>query len=160
MTVETDGFSDRLLVGFGSSSNTILLRSPHGEAFRFAGYGFLRMAGQTVIARGKIEGFRVRANRGGISLTVNGKNESAVLREGFLLYGDVSAEGAAASAPVSQEIAETKASVHSYFLPEELRLKAGAEREVTMTLRSVGRGEASGALRFITPESISVEPGT
>src|SRR5206468_12330607 len=104
-----------------------------------------------------VEGFRVRANRGDMSLTVNGKNEPAVLRDGFLLYGDVS-EGAAASSSASQEIAETRASVHSYFLPEELRLKAGAEREVTMTLRSVGRGEASGGLQFTAPEGISVEP--
>src|SRR2546422_815622 len=36
MKVETDGFSDRLLVGFGSSSNTILLHCLDGEAFRFA----------------------------------------------------------------------------------------------------------------------------
>ncbi len=160
MKVETDEFSDRLLVGFGSSSNTILLRCPDGEAFRFAGYGFLRMAGQTILARGKIEAFRVRANRRGISLTVNGQNEAAVLRDGFSLYGNVSGEGATASSPVSPEIAEIKASVHSYFLPEEVRLKAGVEREVSLTLRCVGRGEASGALRFIAPEGISVEPGT
>ena len=159
MKVETDEFSDRLLVGFGSSSNMILLRCGDGEAFRFAGYGFLRMAGQTVIARGKIEGFRLRANRGSLSLTVNGNNEPAVFRDGFLLYGHVNEESAVPASPAAQEIAETRASIHSYFLPEELRLKAGAEREVTMTLRAVGHGEASGALQFIASEGISVEPG-
>ena len=159
MKVETDEFSDRLLVGFGSSSNMILLRCGDGEAFRFAGYGFLRMAGQTVIARGKIEGFRLRANRGSLSLTVNGNNEPAVFRDGFLLYGHVPEESAVPASPAAQEIAETRASIHSYFLPEELRLKAGAEREVTMTLRAVGHGEASGALQFIASEGISVEPG-
>src|SRR6185312_8113507 len=47
------------------------------------------------------------------------------------------------------------------FLPEELRLRAGgAEREVTVTLRAVGRGEVAGALRFVVPEGISVEPAT
>src|SRR5207244_9607847 len=49
---------------------------------------------------------------------------------------------------------------HCYFLPEELRLRAGGKREVAMTLRAVGRGKAVGALRFIAPEGISVEPGT
>jgi hypothetical protein len=160
MKVEADGFSDRLLVGFGSSSKTILLRSPEGEAFQFAGYGFVRTAGRTVVARGNIKGLRVRANRGDISLTVNGKKEPAVARDGFLVYGQVPGEGGAASSPAPREMAETRASVHSYFLPEEVRLKAGGEREVAMTLRAVGRGEAAGALRFIAPEGISVEPGT
>jgi hypothetical protein len=149
MKVEADGFSDRLLVGFGSSSRTVLLRSPEGEAFQFAGYGFVRTAGKTVVARGKIKGLRVRANHSDISLTVNGKKEPAVARDGFLVYGQVPGEDGAASSPVSRDMAETRASVHSYFLPEEVRLKAGGEREVAMTLRAVGRGEAAGALRFI-----------
>src|SRR6185295_10696896 len=64
-------------------------------------------------------------------------------------------------AALQMEDAETRASIHSYFLPEEVRLKAGgAEREVAMTLRAVGRGEAAGALRFVVPEGITVEPGT
>src|SRR5262249_45451480 len=80
-------------------------------------------------------------------------------RDGFLIYGQVPGEGGAASSPVTRDMAETRASVHSYFLPEEVRLKAGGEREVAMTLRAVGRGEAAGALRFIAPTGISVEPG-
>jgi hypothetical protein len=158
MKVEADGFSDRLLVAFGSSSRTILLRSPEGEAFQFAGYGFVRTAGKTVVARGKIKGLRVRANHSDISLTVNGQKEPAVARDGFLVYGEVPGEGSAASSPASLEMAEIRASIHSYFLPEEVRLKAGGEREVAMTLRAVGRGEAAGALRFIAPPGISVEP--
>src|SRR6185295_2813651 len=64
-------------------------------------------------------------------------------------------------AALQMEDAETRASIHSYFLPEEVRLKAGgAEREVSMTLRAVGRGEAAGSLRFVAPEGISVEPAT
>jgi len=116
------------------------------------------VAGQSVIARGKIGGLRLRVNRGDISLTVNGEKAPAVVRQGFLVYGDTPGEGESAPSRPSPEIAEARASVHSYFLPEELRLKAGAEREVVMTLRAVGRGEAAGALRFIAPEDISVEP--
>lgn len=160
MKIETDKFSDHLLVGFGSSSNTILLRSPERETFRFAGYGFVRRSGQTVVARGKIDGFRIRASGGGIALTVNGRKEPAVVRDGFLVYGDAPNEGVVATPPASPDVAETRASVHSYFLPEELHLKAGAEREVTMTLRAVGRGEAEGAVRFTAPDGISVEPET
>lgn len=159
--VDAEGFSDRLLVGFGSSSSTILLRAPEGEAFRFAGYGFVRMTGQTVVARGKLEGFRIRVeDRGDLSLIVNGKKEHATVRDGFLVYGDLPAETGTPISPALREPAETIASVHSYFLPEEVRLKAGAEREVAMTLRAVGRGEAAGALRFVAPEGISVEPKT
>jgi hypothetical protein len=164
MKVEAEAFSDRLLVGFGSTSGKILLRSPEGEAFRFEGYGFVRTAGQSVVARGKFDGFRVRVeNRGGLSLTVNGEKKPAVVRDGFLVYGDVPADAGAAPAPgpAPGDTAETRASIHSYFLPEEVRLKAGGpEREVEMTLRAVGRGEAAGALRFVAPEGISVEPAT
>jgi hypothetical protein len=59
MKVEADGFSDRLLVAFGSSQGSspdpVVLRSADGEAFRFAGYGYVRAAGKTVVARGKFE---------------------------------------------------------------------------------------------------------
>lgn len=160
MKVEAEKFSDSLLVAFGSAPNSILLRSPDGEAFRFSGYGFVRAADKTVVARGKFEAFRVRVSGSDLTLTVNGKNEPAVVRDGFLVYGDVPGDGAVAPPPAVAETAETRAAVHSYFLPEELRLRAGTEREVVMTLRTVGRGEAAGTLRFVAPEGISVEPGT
>ena len=100
MKVEADEFSDRLLVGFGSSPRTVLIRSPAGEAFRFAGYGFVRTAGQAVVARGKFEGFRVRVgDRGDLSLTVNGKREPAVVRDGFLVYGEAGEGAEAAPGP-------------------------------------------------------------
>lgn len=161
MKVDADEFSDRLLVGFGASPGTILLRSPQGEAFRFAGYGFVRRKGDSVVARGKFEGFRMHVgSQGNLSLTVNGKKEPAAIRDGFLIYGDVPTQNGEASPFTAQETSVTKAAVHSYFLPEEVRLKPGAEREVTLTMRAVGRGEVTGALRFIAPEGISVEPRT
>jgi Alginate lyase/Heparinase II/III-like protein len=162
MRVDADGFSDRLLVGFGSAPKTILLRSRDGEAFRFSGYGYVRVAGKSVVARGKLEGFRVRIGDGrDFSLTLNGKREPAVVREGLLVYGDAPGEAGAAPAPAVAEPAETKAWAHSYFLPEEARLEAGGPgREVAMTLRAVGRGEVSGSLRFVAPEGILVEPAT
>jgi hypothetical protein len=164
MKVEADGFSDRLLVGFGSSPRTVLIRSPAGERFRFAGYGFVRVAGQAVAARGKFEGFRIRVgDRGDLSLIVNGKQEPAVVREGFLVYGEAGGGAEAAPGPATDpwESPETRASVHTCFLREEVRLKAGgAEREVAVTLRAVGRGAAAGALRFVAPEEVSVEPAT
>jgi hypothetical protein len=160
MKVEAEAYSDRLLVGFGSFSGTTVLRSPDGEVFRFAGYGFVRTAGQSTIARGKLEAFRIRADRADFSLTVNGRKEPAVVRDRFLVYGDLPGDTETAGSLVISDVAETKVAVHSYFLPEEVRLKAGAEREIALTLRSVGRGEATGALRFIAPEGITVEPGT
>jgi hypothetical protein len=162
MKVEGEGFSDRLLVAFGASSTSTLLRSSQGEEFRFAGYGLVRAAGKEVVARGKFEGFRIHVgDRQDLSLTVNGKKETASVRGRFLIYGNVPREAAAegASAP-SQVAAETRAAIHAYFLPEEVHLKAGGEREVAVTLRAVARGEAGGALRLLAPEGISVEPGT
>jgi hypothetical protein len=164
MKVEADDFSDRLLVGFGASPRTVVIRSPAGEVFGFAGYGYVRKAGRAVVARGKFEGFRVRVgDRGDLSLIVNGKREPAVVRDGFLVYGEAIGRAEAAPGPAADpgESAETRATVHACFLPEEVRLKAGgAGREVAMTLRAVGRGEATGALQFVAPEGISVEPAT
>ena len=164
MKVDAADFSDRLLVGFGSSPRRVLIRSPAEEAFRYAGYGFVRTAGRGVVARGKFEGFRIRVgDRGDLSLTVNGKQEPAVVRDGFLVYGAAGggAEAAPGPAPAPRESPEMRASVHTCLLPEEVRLKAGgAGREVALTLRSAGRGEAAGALRFVASEGISVEPAT
>ena len=158
MKIEAETFSDRVMVAFGSSSGMILLRSPEGESFRFAGYGYLRTTGKTVVVRGKFEGFRVRVNGGDVSLTVNGTNYPAVVHDGFLVYGTVPGETGAPLAPAIVETNEAKAAVHGWFLPEEVRLKAGDGREVTMTLRAVGQGSATGALRFVAPDGISVEP--
>lgn len=160
MKVEAEKYSDRLLVGYGSGSGEILLRSPDGEVFLFAGYGYIRRAGQSIIARGKFTGFRLRVDeKSDIELVLNGKKEVAAVKDGFLVYGDVPAEAGKAPAPAALESAETKASVHSYFLPEEVRLKAGGTaREATVIIRAVGRGEAAGTLRLVAPEGISVEP--
>jgi hypothetical protein len=160
--VEADNFSDRLLLAFGSSRRTVLIHSPAGEAFRLAGYGFVRTSGQAVVARGKFERFRIRVgDRGDLSLIVNGKHEPAVVRDGFLVYGQAGApaEAAPVPAPDPRQAPEARSSLHTWFLPEEVRLQAGgAMREVVMTLRAVGRGEASGVLRLVAPEGISVEP--
>jgi hypothetical protein len=160
--VEGEGVSDRLLVGFGSAPGSTVLRSADGQAFRFSGYGFVRASGKSVVARGKLEAFRVHVgDRRDLSLALNGKNERVTVRDGFLVYGDLPGEpGAAAPAPPAQETAETRAALHSFFLPEEVRLKAGGEREVAVTLRAVGPGEVSGALRFVAPDGITVEPAT
>jgi hypothetical protein len=161
--VEAEKFSDRLLVGLGSASGaTILLRSPEGEAFRFAGYGFVRRAGQSIIARGRFAGFRLRAEKNrDVDLLMNGKKEAVTVKDGFLVYGDVSAAADGAPPPAALGTAETRASVHSYFLPEEVPLKAGgAAREVTVTLRAVGRGETTGALRLVAPDGITVAPAS
>jgi hypothetical protein len=158
MKVEADGFSDRLLVGFGSAPGATTLRAADGEAFRFTGYGYVRISGQTVVGRGKLEALRIRTTQSDLSLTINGTKVPAAVRDGFLIYGDEPGGASPANSPASPATAETNAAVHSYFLPEEVRLKAGAEGEATLTLRAVGRGDATGAIRFVAPAGISVEP--
>src|SRR5262249_39616140 len=108
MKVEAGGFFDCLLVAFGSSFSPLLPPSPEGEAFQFAEYGFVRTAGKTIVARGKIKGLRVHANDNDISLTVNGKKEPAALRDGFLIFGEAPGkDGATALSPASLEMGET-----------------------------------------------------
>ena len=158
MKVEADGFSDRLLVGFGSTPGATTLRAADGEAFRFTGYGYVRISDQTVMGRGKIEALRIRTAQSDLSLTINGMKVPATVRDGFLSYGDEPGRASPVNSPASPATAETKVAVHSYFLPEEVRLKAGADRDATLTLRAVGRGDATGAIRFVAPAGISVEP--
>lgn len=165
MTVDADGFSDRLLMRFGESPQTIVIRSPEGEAFRFGDYGFLRTTGRTITARGRLEAFRIlapddHAAPDDIVLTVNGEIKTPVLEGGFVVYGDMAGAGTPAGSRPSPQPEETRDSIHSWFRPEEVRLKAGLEREVIMTLRAVGRGAASGAYRLLAPEGITVEPDT
>jgi parallel beta-helix repeat protein len=136
--------ADRLLVGFSPST---LLRS-EGEVFKFSGWGFVRL-GSDVVARGKFEGLRVR----GCSLTLNGEKVKVTVRDGFLSYGEVSDAAGAA-----QPVVEATPSLHGFFLPEALNVKAGGEREVALMLRAVG-GDVKETLRFVSPD-LAVEPAT
>ncbi|HVR87210.1 MAG TPA: right-handed parallel beta-helix repeat-containing protein [Planctomycetota bacterium] len=136
--------SDRLLLGWGPKH--VLLRGGE-EAFQFTGHAFVRV-GPEVIARGEISGLRVR----GSSLRLNGKKVPVAVKGEFLVYGDVP-EGAGAPPAGLQ----AKPSLHGFFLPEEVRLKAGSEREVSLTLRAVG-GDLKETLRFSPPEGITVDP--
>jgi hypothetical protein len=159
LKVETGKSSDRVLVAFAPASGSVSLISPEGEAFRFTGYGFVRIAGGNVVARGKFEAFRVRTDPGNVKLTVNGKSETAVMRDGFVTFGELP-DSLIPSIGQHADAEESTAALHSWFLPEEVRLKAGGERKVSMTLRAAGSGEVSGSIRFTAPEGISVEPSS
>src|SRR5205085_1520555 len=57
--------------------------------------------------------------------------------------------------------AERAAAVHYSFLPEEVHLKAGGDRETTVHLRCVGDvppGGMTGRLQFVPPQGVTVDP--
>jgi hypothetical protein len=60
MVVAGEGFSDRVLVAFAPDKEQTL-RGPDGEAFTFADYGYVRVAGARVTVRGPVKAFRLRA---------------------------------------------------------------------------------------------------
>jgi hypothetical protein len=54
--------------------------------------------------------------------------------------------------------AERQAWLHYYFMPEEVHLSTGREKEIELRIRCVGQGLAQGQLRFSCPHGIEVEP--
>lgn len=160
IAVESDAFSDRVLVAF-QPDKPLVLRSADGEAFDFQDHGYLRAAGGQVTVRGPVKAFRIRAaGTGDASATIDGK-AVRLHRDGeWLTFGDLPAapKESPAAAPPAQDLNERQANVHYFFLPEEAHLKAGGEREVAMHLRCVGQGKAQGRLRLSAPQGISVQP--
>src|SRR5204862_6463432 len=88
------------------------------------------------------------------------KKEDAAAGDGLGGYGvpPAKSEGDIVVSDATKQ--DPEISGHSYFLPEEVRLQAGEAREVSLTLRAVGRGNATGGFRLAAPEGISVEPQT
>src|SRR5207302_586879 len=54
--------------------------------------------------------------------------------------------------------AERAATVHYSFLPEEVHLKAGGQRQTTIHLCCIGTGAANGKIQFLPPQGITVDP--
>jgi hypothetical protein len=97
-----------------------------------------------------------------VAMTINGKAK-AVKQDGeFVIFGDPPARDQAppAKRPTGEDPVEQRATVHYFFLPEEVHLRAGSAKETEMRLRCVGRGEAQGELHFVAPNGISVEPAS
>jgi hypothetical protein len=155
LAVEGEAFSDRVLVGFRPDQEQTLRSAD--EAITFTGYGYVRTAGGRVTARGRVTAFRLRAP--GVekaAVTLNGEEQPARRDGDFLVFGRPAAP--AGGADPADDPRERAAAVHYSFLPEEAHLSAGGDKEVTLHLRCVGRGEAKGRLRLTPPPGISVEP--
>ncbi len=157
LAVEGADFSDRVLITFQAGKEQTL-RAKDGEAFTFSDHGYLRRKGATVLVRGRVNGFRLRAAQA-TKVLLNGKEEPALRDGDFLVYGEIPAQAGDASAPATVEnSAEQRAAAHYFFQPEEAHLKAGGAKEVALNIRCVGAGELRGRLRLMAPKGITVEP--
>jgi hypothetical protein len=162
MEVEGATFSDRVLVAFDPDKEHTL-HSSSGEGFTFRDHGHVRITGGRVSVRGQVRAFRIRLpGKEKVSITINGK-PTEVRRDGeFLVFGKLpgkAATGAVKAHPETDAV-EQQAAVHYSFSPEEVHLKAGAARQVTMHLRCVGQGKTRGKLRLAAPKGITVKPAT
>jgi hypothetical protein len=161
VVLEGEGFSDRVLVAFGADADQVL--HDDGEAFVFRDYGYVRRAGDRLTVRGQVKAFRVRAPKGDtIVATLNGKPMGLRQQGEFLIFGAPPAPRPpavpAARPGHPEDVVEQRATVHYSFLPEEVHLRAGSERDVALHLRCVGRGTAQGKLRLVAPRGIAIEP--
>jgi hypothetical protein len=153
--VESDAFSDRVLIAFEPDREQTLRSAD--EAFTFRGYGYVRRAGGRVTVRGQVTAFRLRApGDEKPTVTLNGEERPARRDGDFHLFGQP--ESGSGVSEGEDEPREHRAAVHYAFLPEEVHLRAGGDREVALHLRCVGEGEAMGRLRFTPPKGIAVEP--
>jgi hypothetical protein len=162
IAIDGEGFSDRVLVGYSPDREQTLRAA--GEAFTFRDHAYLRVADGKVTVRGPLTGLRLHLSEsaGKIELTVNGKAE-AERRDGeFLVFGRAAeAAPSTRTAGVEEVPAERTAAVHYSFLPEEVHLRGGGERETTIHLRCVGAtppAGMNGRLRFLPPTGVTVEP--
>ena len=149
------------MVAFDDQEQTLTCAT--GEAFTFAGYGYVRIERSGIRASGKLTGFRVRlpASATGAEATINGKQERIEKAEGFLQWGQVPKQSApTTTGDVTDDSAERAASVHCRFQPEEAHLSTGGQKEMEMHLRCVGVGQTTGCLRLVAPPGLKVEPGT
>ena len=157
LAVESDAFSDRVLVAHEAEKRHTL-RSADGEAFTFRDHGYVRVTSGGAIAQGQIERIRVRATEATpLEVTINGAKQTARRNGDFIEFGEIG-DGRAPKA-IAEVSSETKASIHPFFMPEEIHLRSGGEKAATLHLRCVGQGEVHGKLRLIAPQGIGVEPG-
>src|SRR5262249_29477992 len=121
---------------------------------------YVRITGERVTARGRFTGLRVRTGKAA-QLILNGQPQTVQRNGEFLVFGkpDVNQGRPADRASVDDPL-EQQAAVHYFFLPEEVHLRAGGEKEIAMYLRSSGKGEVQGRLRLDAPKGITVDPAS
>jgi hypothetical protein len=75
-----------------------------------------------------------------------------------LIVGDGGGRQKSTFEPVPAEGRVAPGTLHGFFLPEEVHLRAGGEKEATLNLRCMGRGGVQGRLFFQPPQGIRIEP--
>jgi hypothetical protein len=163
LAVESDSFSDRILVAFDPNKECTL-HSPDGEIFTFQDHGYVRSANGQVTVRGSLQDFRLRLARSAkLSIIMNGKELSGSRNGEFLVYGSIpkglgDARLRGTERPLLEDSVESQGFVHYSFLPEEVHLRAGSEQRTVMHLRCVGHGKIQGRIHLITPNGIAIDP--
>lgn len=163
IAVECDTFSDRALFGLDSAEVHQLVGAD-GERFAFGDHGYLRRQGRQLAVRGNVKAFKMRcAPATEFTVTVNGSSVSARRTGNFLEWGGLEPAVTPSTGAARPEDASVKpqASLHYYLMPEELHLRSGGTKNVSLHVRCVGTsGDAGGALEFRAPREITVEPAT
>jgi|GEM_PF-463861 len=158
--LQSAAFTDYLLLSQVPDKERELV-TPGGEAFRFRNYAYLRLAGDQLVGRGAILAFRLRAAKQPRTVRLNGSETAVQYNAGFVQYGSPPAgspEIESDRQASDLEPAERRAYVHAWFLPEEVHLPEGGERQATLYLRSIGEGTAQGTYRVLPPPGILVQP--
>lgn len=162
VAVEAPQFTDYVLAAFDDAEHR--LAAADGQVFVFAGHAYIRAAEGRVSASGELKGFRLKTGKVGRSPRMQISGADAVLRsaDDFVEWGQLPEQPDLAPAKPekrSPEIAhEHTAAVHVQFLPDELHLSAGGQREFSVKLRVIGHGEAKGRIRVDAPQGLEIQP--
>jgi hypothetical protein len=158
LVLKAPGYTDYVCIGFDDREHTL---GAGGEALVFTEYAYLRVQGDSIIARGKLRAFKVPANQASGAVMLNGKPVSARRDGETLVYGVAPASPATPASRPRDDPRERSAALHYWWLPQEVHLSAlteGDTREVAVHLRTVGAGQAAGRLRIVAPRGLTVEP--
>jgi hypothetical protein len=160
LAVATDAISDVVLAAFAPGKEQTL-KGAQGESFVFSDYGYIRRAGRQITVRGRVSAFKLPLpGAGDATVMVNGSRAATRRVAGFVVFGNPPSGKATAPEGRPDVPAERSASLHYYFMPEEVHLPAGKERQIELRLRCLGSGKAKGQLAFAAPVGITLEPAT
>jgi hypothetical protein len=154
-----DTFTDYLMLRFGdAASEPIILKWEQGAA-RFAGYGYVRAAGDRVDIWGDVSGLLLPLVANPARWFLGGKEiPRPEPVNGRVAWGETAGAAPSAPAVAAETPPRTGPLAARWHPPTELCLPAGGSRPVTLKLRNNGQVPLSGRLPFEASGGLEVSP--
>lgn len=154
--VEGEGFTDYAAVTWGDNADSpmrVLAASDDPrQVFAFRNYGYLRLTSTGAVARGGWSGLRLLHPRTSGRFLLNGREQPAQVKDGFLTWGEL--------APPQLVTADPECPFPVRPFPALARLSAAAETRIQIRLTNRLDTAVAGRLEFDLPSGIAVREDT